>query len=273
MSVYNYLDYRALVRDQAQAWRKKRSGLTLQRLAEYARIQPPYLTNVLKGRAHLNSDQLYLITKALGFQSDETAYALKLLEWERCSLADRKRELEEQIHEIRRNMLKTEKQLRAKKVDIQSENFMRFYLNPDLQLVYTFLGVKRFAQNIDLIAQSLGIEKGRVESLIKELKELGFITLSEQGIEKTYPNLHLPKESPLTRAQQQMLRLRSLQQQQLLDDSLNYSFMVTFTADKETRDKIHREFLKFLKTVEGWVKDAPSEEVYQIHFDLFRWSK
>lgn len=70
-----------------------------------------------------------------------------------------------------------------------------------------------------------------------------------------------------------MLRLRNVQQQQLLDESENYSFMVAFSADKETRGKNHREFLKFLKTIEGWVKDAPSEEVRQIHFDLFRWSR
>ena len=272
-SIFEYLDYRKLIRDLSQAKKKKRAGWTLQRLATETGVQPPYLTNVLKGRAHLNGDQLYLAAKALGFQDDEVAFSLLLLEWERSASEERRKELLAQIERMRKTKLKSEAHLKAKAFEVPAENVMRYYLNPDLQLVYAFLAVKKFSRGFDALARALNIDVERVEALVKELQEMGFVRVEEKGIEKLHRSLHLPKDSPLLHAQQQVMRLRAFQHLQSLAEKDKYGFMVTFTADEATRERIQREFLKFLAQVETWVKDAPSESAYQMSFDLFPWVK
>lgn len=272
-NVFEYLNYRGLIKDRAAEWKKRRGGWTLSRLAEKAGVHPPYLTNVLKDRAHLNSDQLYLVAKALGLGSDETSYALLLLEWERSSCSERKRELENEIATTRKRKLKSEAHINAPKVELARDEFMRYYLSPELQLVYAFLGVPKYAKNFNAIAASLGVEAARIEECVRELSDLGFIKIEKENVVKSFPKLHLPKDSPLAHAQQQVMRLRALQHQQLLPENDKYSFMVTFTADEATREKIQREFLKLLGSIESYVKDAPSEAVYQMSFDLFPWSK
>jgi hypothetical protein len=49
------------------------------------------------------------------------------------------------------------------------------------------------------------------------------------------------------------------------------TLFVTFSADEKTRLQIHDRFLEFIRDIEDLVKMAPSENVYQLGFDLFPW--
>jgi hypothetical protein len=87
-------------------------------------------------------------------------------------------------------------------------------------------------------------------------------------------SLHLPKDSSLIHPHQTLLRVKSIEHQQnKSQDAGNYAFSVTFSCDEEGRKKIQEEFLKYLKSVQKTVQNAGSEEVYQINFDLFSWTK
>lgn len=273
MSVYEYLDYRKMLAEKALERKKTQNGWTLLRLAERAGLHAPFLTNVLKGRAHLNGDQLYSVLKTLDCGSDEITYGLLLLEWERSDLPERRQLLKERIEGSRQERLKTTRHIEAKAVDASPEEATRYYINPELQLVHAFLGVEKYARDPRRIAESLNIDPGRIEGLIEELVQLGYAKRGSAGLEKNRRVQHLPKESPLCAPQQMLLRYRSLQHQQLLSESSRYNFAVIFTGDETVREKIQLEFLKFLKEAEKLVKAAPSEGVYQMHFDLFPWSR
>lgn len=272
-SVFKYLNYRQLLADRASIRKKARAGWTLHRLASQAGLHPPFLTNVLKERAHLNADQLYALARALDLTDEEGAFALLLLEYERSAHAERRERLRTRIEGIAREKNKTDAHLSAPKVEATTEEITRFYINPELQLVHAFLGVERFARRPALIGRALNIDAGTVEALVRELIELGYARETPAGLEKTRKSLHLPKESPLCAPQQLLMQYRALQHQQLLPESSRYNFAVTFTADDGTREKIHAEFLQFLSRIEKWVREAPSAEVYQLRFDLFPWSR
>jgi uncharacterized protein (TIGR02147 family) len=272
-NVYEYLSYRKWMKDQASEWKKRSPSHTLARLSELAQVQAPYLTNVLKERVHLNADQFFAVANVFALNADEFQYGQTLLEWERSSHPKRKEVLQSKLDEIKKRKLKTETHLQAKTVNATADELTRFYLNPELQLIHAFFGVEKYAKNIDLIARSLNLDLVQVEALVKELIDLGFLKSTSSGFEKTKKSIHLSKTSPLCRPQQLLMHHRSLQQLQMLPESERYNFAVLFTADPETRETIHREFLKFLSTIEETVRKAPSEEVYQMHFDLFPWSR
>lgn len=273
MNIFEYLNYRMALKKLTSEWKKREPNGTLGSLAEAARIQPPYLTNVLKERAHLNTDQLFLICKAMGLSEDESHYLQLLLEADRTGLAERKKKLIEQIEEIQKQQLKTNTRLKAKTIEVTDDSFNRYYLNPDLQLIYAFLGVERFKNNLKLIAENLGLEREDLDKCIQELIQLGFLKSSSAGLEKVHPRIHLGSDSPVTKAQQQLLKMRGAQQLLRAPAERRYSFLVNFTADEPTREFIQREFIRYLQAVEERVGSAESQHVYQMSFDLFPWSK
>jgi len=273
MYIFEYLDYRQLLCDLSKNFKKSRPAFTLQKLALRTQLHPPYLSAVLKKRQHLNADQLYSILKQLTLKEDEMSYALLLLDWERSSLPERKEKLLGDIQKIQKSKLQSESHLKAEKIEFSSEQITRFYINPDLQLVHMFLGVPSFSKDTNKIGESLNIDTERVQSCIAELKELGFVHESPKGLEKTKKRIHLPQNSPLCAPQQILLHYRSLQHQQLLNENEKYNFAVSFTGDPHTKEKIQKEFLKFLSVVENLVDEAPSRAVYQMNFDLFSWSR
>ncbi len=272
-SIYGYQSYRRWLNDQAHEWKKRSPSHTLARLSELAQLQAPYLTNVLKEKAHLNADQFFSIAQVFAISAEEFQYGQILLEWERSAHEKRKEHLRQRMAELKKQKLKTENYLKASADDISEQEATRFYLNPELQLVHAFFGVEEFAADQELIARHLRIDSVKLASLVQELEKLGFLKKTPKGYQKTKKSIHLSKSSPVCRPQQLLMQYRSLQHQQGLPEDDRYNFAVTFTADPATREKIHQEFLKFLSVIETQVREAPSEQVYQMNFDLFGWSK
>jgi len=68
------------------------------------------------------------------------------------------------------------------------------------------------------------------------------------------------------------LRLKALDRISSLAAKDTYNFSVVFTADEDVRRRVQGRFLRFLKEVEDEVKQARAEDVYQLNFDLFKWS-
>lgn len=271
-NIYQHLEYRHWLRLHSNDWKKQHPGATLGKLAERARLQPPYLTNVLKERAHLNADQLHALGQVFELDSDEMEYATLLLEFERSGLALRRENLKKRIEEIRKMKMQSEKHLKKQVVDARNEEFAPFFLNPFYALLNLLLGIKRFAKDPKRVARCLNLDAHQVQTWIKDLVKLGFVGPAADGYVSLKKNFHLPKDSPLCDPHQSLLQQSIAHHLQTLPAEEKYSFNVMFTADPAVREKIHREFLQFLKTVEPLVKDAPAEELYGMRFDLFRWS-
>jgi uncharacterized protein (TIGR02147 family) len=271
-SIYDYQDYRPLLREQATRWKREHAGWTLQRIAEKASIQAPYLTNVLKERAHLSADQLHSLGQVFQWEPDELDYCALLLERERSALPKRKEALKRKIEAVRKGKLESKANLKKDVIESTPEEFTRFFLNPFYFLMNVFLGIPRFAKDPSRIAHCLNVHPARVNTWMKDLVKMKFVEGGPAGYKVVRRNFHLPRESPLCEPHQQLMQQASHQHLQSLPDDRKYSFTVTFSADPAAREKIQREFLKFLQAVEPVVKDAPAEEIYGMRFDLFQWS-
>lgn len=272
-SHFEHLTYRPLLREQATRWKKEHHGWTLQRIAEKAGIQAPYLTNVLKERAHLSADQLHSLSQVFHWDADELDYGSLLLEWERSGLPKRKERLRQKIEAVRKEKLESKANLKKDVIETGTpEELTRFFLNPFYFLLNSFLGIPRFSKDPARIASCLNVHPSRVATWLKDLVKMKFIEAGKDGYKVVRRNFHLPRESPLCEPHQQLMLQLSHQHLQSLPEDRKYSFTVTFSADPAAREKIQREFLAFLKKVEPIVKDAPTEEIYGMRFDLFQWS-
>lgn len=275
MSVYNYLDYRLALRDLLIARKKVNSKFTAVELAAAIQVQKPYVSRVFKGDAHLNTDQFYLAVRFFKLGKSEIEYLSLLLEWQRSAVPLRRRELREEIRLRQENSRGTEAHLHAEIIDpaIEDMNFAEYYLEPMSQIVHGFLIVPEYAQDPRKIGVALGLGEKKLEKILSVLTQLKFIEF--RAVEKRYAvlkeNTHLRRDSVLNQAYQLLFRQAAAEHVKRIDEAEKFLFAVTLSADEATRGFIHDEFNAFLKRIEPRVREAPSESVYQITFDLFRW--
>lgn len=273
MNIYEGWSYRKILASRAAELKTRHPAWTQQRLAEKAGLQSSYLTHVLKERAHLNTDQLYAVASLLGCDDDESNYLATLLEWERSGLPARRNKLKAQIELAKKRQLDTANQLKKQVLNPSAEEESRFFLNPYYKLINAFLAVDRYARNPDRIAQALFLKKAQVDGWLKDLVQMGFVSKQNGQFIKQKRNFHLAKDSPFCLPHQTLQNQAVNRHLSSLPEDEKYEFQVTLSADPATRDHIQQEFNLFLKKVEALVKEAPSQEIYGLNFQLFRWSQ
>lgn len=273
MEFYSATDYRKAIKYLIERENDRGEKTSLASLAEAVRVQRPYLSKVMSGSADLNSDQLYLVCKFFDLSETETEYLELLLDYSRATLKERKDLLKKKIQTTQAIHLDIKKHVIAKEVNVESSAFSEYYLNHHMQIVHIALNVKKY-QNLTNLSEALGISKDYLLEILKKLEELGLVQHSKDRYTTTTQSIHLPKNSSLLRPHQSIVRMQSLQQLNSRGrDPGNYSFSVTFSGDEEIRKRIQEEFLKFLKITQKIVSTGDTEEIYQINFDLFSWTK
>lgn len=271
MSVYKYLDYRQAVKKTFAESKKVKPSLTLMELADACRVQNAYVSKVLNGSAEFNSDQLYLACNFLELTPPETQYMLLLLEYSRSQVTDRKKELKSTITSIQDQYRQTKSHINPENAWIRQQARQEYFLDPFLQLIYAALTIPKYQTHIENLVQSVGLPKEKLTSGLKKLENFGMIAREKDRWTVTQNHFHIPKEDPLCRPYQSLLKLKSLEQLMKLSDEKFYSFVWTISMDDKTKTAIQDEFLAFLKKVNPLVLEAPSEKLYQVNFEMFPW--
>jgi uncharacterized protein (TIGR02147 family) len=273
LNIYQDIDYRRILKKSVLERKRDDARVNFQRLAQYARIPKSYLSKVVHGDADLTQDQLYLVNKFLGFTPEESEYMRLLLELARCSLAERKRELRQQIERRQSENLETKAHIRASLPPIEMSALSEYYLDPHMQIIHICLLIERYASDLKALARDLRIHISRVTHIVARLEKLGVVERDERDrVKVLVTSIHLPKESLLFDPWRNQIRLASLKQMEALPRDEIYSFSVTFSATPEIRWLIQSRFLEYIGNLEGAVAAAPSHQAYQLNFDLFPWS-
>ena len=273
MSIFEFDSYTEAIQSVFQARKADQPSLTLSGLAQKCLIQPSYLTNVLKGRADLNSDQLYRLCELLDLNSEKYDFLLLLLELRKTQYEKRRSELKQKIKKLRSQELRAEKNISAETVKLTAEQAEKYYLDPYLQLVHIYLTIPKGKKTVEELAVKFSVSITRMLQVLNTLEEIHYIQKKGKKYEVLIEGRHLPRESAMLKPHQQLLRLKSLEQMQALPQELSYSFSATISTSPEVRTHLQAEFLKFLKTAEKLVKNSDAEKLYQINFDLFPWEK
>lgn len=244
---------------------------TMAQLAQACQMQPSYVTNVLKERGDFNTEQLFRVCEQLDLNADQTEFLTLLLELKKTAYPKRKVQLEKKIADFRKQHLRAEKNISTKTVQLTAEQLEKYYLDPLIQLVHIYLGIKNNNATLDILAAKFAVPKIQMAQTLQVLEEINYIRKKSGRYEVLIEGRHLPRESHILKPHQILMRLKSLDQMQRLSPEQNYNFSATISTTPETRTKLQAEFLKFLKAAEKLVKGDEAEKLYQINFDLFPW--
>lgn len=272
MNIFKYIRYQEVVEKSVKMRKKIDPKFTFRHLSQQTGIQNTYLTNVIKGRSELNSDQMYLICKELNFNLEEQEYMLLLLDYSRCYIKERKELLLQKIQKIQAEHLDISKHLEASTETTEGHNYAaEYFLDPLCCIIHLYFEIPKYANNPSLIQAQLGIPKEKFDEVIKLLIEMKALEYTRGQLKYKEHNYHLNKESHLNQTAQILMKIKSIEQLEKLGAQKANIFSATFSANDEVKTLINDEFLKFLKKTEKWVKEAKAEKVYQLNFDLFPW--
>jgi len=273
MEFYSAIDYRKILSFLVEREKAKGIDCNFSKLADAIRVQRPYLSKVINGSADLSEDQLHLACEYFNISGDEKNYLDLLLQYSKSGLKERREFLKKQIHKFQSIKLDLKNNIEAERISPSNSQFSEYFLNPNMQIVHVALNIKHY-QNLEVLANRLNLSKKHLSEILKKLEILKLIEFKNNKYSVINQSIHLPQDSNLLHPHQTLTRVKSIEHQQVKSqDAENYSFSVTFSCDEEGRKKIQEDFVKYLKSVQKTVQNAGSEEVYQINFDLFSWTK
>lgn len=250
---------------------------TYQRMAEHMRIQKPYISKVINGRADFSTDQLYMAADFLNFNEEERDYLLLLLEYERSTYQERREILKDKIESIQDDKRDASKVI-AKDIqtmtsaEFDSSPYIMYYLDPIILVVHIFLTIPRFRKNPDYICEELLITKDHLSDILTKLETMKIIEVKKEEIKVLVKSMHLPRESNIVNSHHQLLHHLSLSRKIRVPLNQRKNFYVTFSSDEKARKKIEEEFNLFLGKVRELAMAGSQKECYQLNFDLFPWS-
>jgi hypothetical protein len=274
--VYNYRDYKSLLKERAKWIRAHKPSVTLKKIAQRVPMQYTYLSKALNDeQTQLNEDHLFRICRELELLPLETDFVLLLRAHASAQDADRKSHLGARIDTLVKKREVTAAEHRE--FSMSSDHLMRemsYLLDPLAMIVHLALAIKEFRQDPRRLCAHLGITSGRLKELLRVLHANGLIELGEDPFEiKDRPNkrIHYGKDHPLMRIATDRMKTILHSRLQVTGEEDKESFLVTFTMDDEGFEKAKVAFRKFITELQAVSVPAPSEHLYQMSFDLLKW--
>ena len=271
---YRSSDFRQILQRLVEAKKATNPRYNFSTLAADLRVQKTFLSKVINGKGLLSSDQVFLLAEVFALSHEEQEYFLLLLEIERTGLASRKKVLLRKLASIQSAHRKPDKVLKTDMVQASMDSpATKYYIDPYVTLMHMHLMLPALGGDPEQIGKKLRLSPAYQKKLIDILLELKLIETIGSGnrYRVIKSNLYLAPDSPLTPAYCALFRMISAEQVMKLSTDHRCAYSLTIAADEKTRAHIHEEFLSFLRNLEKTIQAAPSEEVYQLNFDLFAW--
>lgn len=272
MIVFEYKSYKELIKGKMAHLKQLNPKYTFDALALTMGVHKPYLSKVLNQKGNFSGDQLYKCSQYLKLSDLEKQYLLLLFEENISELPERKAILRTEIDKLKKKVLKTDSLYEESTALTALGDFHSYFLDPFYALIHMFLLIPDCRENIDLIATKLDLSKSKVSEYIETLHHMKIIEKKGKEIKVLREFVRLPENSQLITAFRNLSKLKSLDRISQSDSDHFLSLHIFFTADESARFKIQKLFLDFLTEAKKIADKTKSENVYQLNFDLLKWS-
>jgi uncharacterized protein (TIGR02147 family) len=269
-NVFGYKDYKLYLRDQLTERGKTERGPKA-RLAEFIPCSLAYLSQVLNGEAHLNSEQADGCNRFFGHGKIESLYFLNLLHYARAGTQHLRQLYLDELNEIGNEQNLIKNRLALKKT-LSSENQSVFYSSWDYLATQIIVSIPQF-QEKRAISEALGISLERVAEILDFLQSLGLVTHRKAKYEMAESGIHLGAGSPFLIQHLTNWRVQALRSlDQMKPDDIHYSSVVS--CNSNDIPKIREVLLSAIQQIRQIVKESKNEECLMSYgLDLFPLTK
>lgn len=249
----------------------KNDKYSLRAFARDLGMSATHVGRILKGQRNLTYKQAEQVASAFKFsktQSTEFVQKVILSSPEGSKVSKHLREKTDIQH-------KNDSRYRpAKMMDYSAEKFKAISEWQHLAIM-NLTCLKNFKNSFDWIAKRLGITKACAEQSVKRLLDLGLLVKDPvKGLVETDLNLYIgvKQSEPEMRNYERSLiekALRELEKTETADFNLRLINGINFPVASDSIPEIREMILEFQRKIIQYVKDHPSDEVYQLNCQLF----
>jgi uncharacterized protein (TIGR02147 family) len=264
MSLFGFDSYKGFIRSKI----KENSEVYgyQSRLAEAAKCQRSFLSQVLSKEVHLTVEQAMGLCEFWKFGNDEQEYFLLLVQSERAGTESLKRFFERKLE----GLLAKQKNLTDRfKETAQSEKDNEIYYGSwHFAAIHGLVSIPSF-QTVESISARLALPLKEVEATLSQLLRMGLVEKKGSRFRVGKTSLHLPKGSRFTPIFQAQWRNRAIMNSlEQNSDSLHYTSIVTIS--KKDLKRFEDMALRFLDETRALIAPSEDEEMVCFLMDLFK---
>lgn len=265
ISVYSFQDYREFL----NTWIDQQQVKGLQgRLAQAMNISSTMISLILKGEKHLSMEQAAEASDFLGLKDKESEYWFLIVEYGRAGSQKLQQKLMHRIVELQNESRRISKRLK-KDAELNDEQKAIFYSSWMYSGVRNLSALEQF-HDVTSISQRLNIPISSVSQVVDFLVTHGLCKIQNDKLTYGPAYTHVASDSPFVMKHHQNWRVRGLQMMDLVEDK-NLFYTCPMSLSKETAEEVRSMLVSFVQEVWKKVGPSPSEEVYCLNFDWFKY--
>ena len=265
LTVFDFSSHFEYIRTRLDSKKNKR-GVKSQ-FAEYVRILPAYLSQVLKEKYALSLEQADLANQFFDHSIEESDFFLLLTSKDRAGTESLKKRYQSHINEIlSKRKLLVERLGKKKELSNEAQGiYYSSWLYSTIHVACTIESLrtsKALSEHLDVPIEIVG-------KILNFLEEHSLLVKDMESYKTTNNWLRLGKNSPHIVKHHTNWRLQAINNLETqTDDDLHYSGI--FSLDDKTAQKVKNEFLDFLKQQLKTFESARETDLFAIGIDFFK---
>lgn len=235
-------------------------------IARAVGCQTAYISQILRGSAHLSPEQSEKIAQLFGLSEEETSYFLLLVQKDRAGTASLRNHSLRQIRNIQGQRQQLKNRL-VSEMGLNLEAQATYFSSWIYSAIHVLVTIPEYQQR-ERISEYLQLPRNVVDGVLKFLINCRLITESSGGLRPGTSRMHLPHDSPLIARHHINWRLRAVRDLEVRrEESLHYSSCVSIS--RKDAAEIREQLLKTIEAMKSRVKESPEESLHSICLDFF----
>jgi uncharacterized protein (TIGR02147 family) len=236
-------------------------------IAEYLKIHPTLLSQILSGSRVFTDEQVYLLGEYFGLTDLESDYIFILHQIANTQNKKFKEKLSKKKEEIKNKSTNLSERVSKEKVlsDEEKSVFYSSWLYSGIRLFTSLEGGKTKEE----IAERLNLDKKKTNEALDFLLKSGLCKLEEGKYYMHVSRTHVDKNSPYYKQHHTNWRIKSIQKLDRSEDG-DMTFTGPLSVSQDDFDLLKEEMVKLIQRVSTVVKDSEAEDIYCLNLDFFK---
>jgi uncharacterized protein (TIGR02147 family) len=266
LTIFDFVNYKAYLLDWIQSQPSRGHGIR-RGIASSIGCQTAFVSQILKGDAHLSLEQADKLNVFLGHAQEEARFFLLLVQLTRAGTESLRSHFRIQMSEI----LEKRTQLRERLAvtnEISKEDRSIFFSSWSFAAAHVLLSIPGF-QTRSALAQALSLSPKKVGNILDFLVSRGLAMQKGDQFTVGKVHIHLGNDSPMIAKHHMNWRVKALQSlDQEIPGEMHYSSVVSIA--KSDAEKLHRLLVDSVAAARELVASSKEEELFAVCVDFFR---
>ena len=259
-SIFISKNVAVFVRDQFKLRSKNGFGEAA-KLAQFLRVHPTYLSQILKGEKSFTEDHAISIAGYFNLNALETDYLMLMIQLERAGTTAHKNYLEEK----KKSLLDQSQQLKNRLIQRASisPEFQQRYYSDWIYSASRLATLIPEVNTLHTISQFLDVPEANLKKILSFLVEANLLTLENGKYNAGNASTFIEGESPLIKMHHTNWRMKAMASSR----SLHYTSPMTLST--EDFIQIREMLMETINSIKKRLDPSPSEEMVCLNIDWF----